>query len=535
MAAAMDDSIQRYPLLRLLIPYVIGVGLADAYHPYSCEWSTSPIWGTLLLLALLLVWILQRKVLYGVLASLLFFVLGWYGYLLARSDTFYEWPPDEVFYETRVVSEPQVRQRSILCEMEVMAMYDSAAWHRVDHKIFAYLEPCEEAKGLLPGDIICFKGRIRAPHNFSDSLTFDYARYITMQGAAGTAYLPLRRWHKVGTGTLSLRERMLRLRNHLSAKHMGSTFKGDALGVLSALTLGDKRALSQELRSNYSNAGAAHVLALSGMHVGIIYGMLALLLHNVFRRRKLRWLRELLTITVLWLFALLVSLQASVLRAVTMCTLYIIARWIADGSTSSLHILSLTALLMLLVHPLYLFDVSFQLSFMAMTAILWLEPYLERFFRRYNLHPILGYFVGLLCISLVAQLGTFPIVLHHFGSFPTYFLITNLIVVPCLSIVLLLTLVWWMLLLIGFPWTRLLAILLQNLVEWANSILVHIGQWPGAVLRAEEFSATSTFLTYLIILFSALFIVKKWKRGAVLALASLLALLFSLLLKMQTT
>ena len=187
-----------------------------------------------------------------------------------------------------------------------------------------------------------------------------------------------------------MRERMLRLRQRLSEKYMADTFTGDALGVLSALTLGDKRMLSAELREAYKDAGAAHVLALSGMHVGVIYGMIVFLLRGLFRRRSLRWIRELLAISVLWCFALLVGMSASVVRAVVLCTLYAFARWVSDGTSSSLHVLSLTALLMLLACPLYLFDVGFQLSFMAMVAILWIEPYLEQLFQRHGLHPILG-------------------------------------------------------------------------------------------------------------------------------------------------
>ena len=204
------------------------------------------------------------------------------------------------------------------------------------------------------------------------------------------------------------------------------------LGALSALTLGDKRGLSKEVREAYSDAGASHVLALSGLHVGLIYGMVAMVLRGLIRRRNLRWLRELLIVVVLWGFALLVGMSASVVRAVAMCSLFAAARWVSDGTTSSLHVLSLTALVMLLVRPLYLFDVGFQLSFMAMASILCLELYLEALVRKQTLHPVMAYLAGIVCMSTAAQLGTFPLVLHHFGTFPTYFLLTNLLAIPLL-------------------------------------------------------------------------------------------------------
>ena len=550
---AIGDSIQRYPLLRLLVFYICGIGLADVLYPHIFSLSLN-LWSigvSLFLLVILLftcVW--HRKVLFGVVASGLFLVLGFWNYSWTRSEIGYAWSSEKLQYEARVVDSPRTRERSILCEVEVTAVRDSSAWHRVGRKVFAYMEPCDEAEALLPGDILCFKGVVRAPRNFSDSLTFDYARYVTMQGAAGTVYLPREQWLRVGEEALTLRECLLRLRGRLLRQYEGAAFEDDVQGVLAALTLGDKRGLSREVRAAYSDAGASHVLALSGLHVGVIYGMLAFVLRRVLRKRSLRWLRELLTLVVLWLFAFMVGMSASVVRAVAMCTLYILARWLSDDSSSPLHVLSLTALLMLLVHPLYLFDIGFQLSFTAMASILWVEPYLEHLFLRSEasssplchakeggvtriisrkvLRPLFGFLVSLLCMSLAAQLGTFPLVLHHFGTFPTYFLLTNLVVVPCLTAVLLLSLVWWALLLLGVPWIGLLGNLLQHVVGSMNQLLLCIGQWPGAVLHVEDFSLPAVLCTYLFILFVGLFVIKKWTRAAVWALSALLGLVLCL-------
>ena len=526
---AIGDSIQRHPLLRLLVFYVGGIFLADRVYPYVPSLPLWGVWGTLALLAMLLLgWLWGRKAFYGLVASALMLLLGIWNYSWIRSELGYQWSSEEVLYEARVVAEPRDRQRSVLCEVEVTAVYDSLSWHRVGRKVFAYMAPCAEVETLLPGDMLCFKGKVRAPHNFSDNLSFDYARYVTMRGVSGTIYLPREHWRRAGEFRLTWREQMLRLRGRLLQEYMAPTFDEEVLGVLSALTLGDKRGLSKEVRAAYSDAGASHMLALSGLHVGVIYGLLAMGLRGLMRRRNLRWLRELLIVTVLWGFALLVGMSASVVRAVAMCTLYIFARWMSDDTSSPLHILTLTALLMLLVRPLYLFDIGFQLSFMAMASILWLEPKLELFFRRHSLHPIPGFFVGLLCMSFSAQLGTFPLVLYHFGAFPSYFLLTNLLVVPCLSVVLLLSLVWWPLLLLGIPGTSLLSVLLHCVVGWMNQVLSAIAQWPGAVLHVQGYNAFSVAFTYLFILFVGLFVTKKWPRAVVFALAALLGLLVSL-------
>lgn len=530
---AIGDSIQRYPLLRLFVPYACGIALADTLYSDVPALTSVAIAAALMVVAVMsCVYRLRHapwRMVYGVLASALFVLLGVGCYSLSRDNISYEWPSEEHVYEARVVDSPRKRARSSLCVMQVSAKADSVGWTSVQRKVFVYMEPTEAVDSLLPGDVICFRGKVRAPRNFTDDLDFDYARYVTMQGASGTVYLPSTQWARVGgENSLTLRERLLRLRLHLQEHYMYPAFSDDALGVLVALTLGDRSSLNEEVRAVYTDAGVAHVLALSGMHVSVIYAMLAFVMRGVIRRRNMRWLRELLIITVLWAFALMVGMAASVARAVFMCMLYILARWISRDS-SSINVLSLAAFLMLLARPLYLFDVGFQLSFMAMVGILWLDPYVETFLRSKRLPRILAYPIGIIGMSLVAQLGTFPLALYHFGTFPTYFLLTNLVVIPYLNIVLLLTMVWLVLVLMGWPLSAQFAWLLQRLTQWMNDGLAHVGQWPCAVLHVAEYSAWAAMFTYLLILFLALYLTNKWPRGLVLALASLLGLLVAYL------
>lgn len=526
----VGDSIQRYPLLRVVVPYVFGIALADVAYTSSLS-----LWGIVIgLLSLLVMFVTHvtrnssRHLTYGIAATTMFVALGMTSYALTRDRKQYSWPSEECTYEAKVVELPRQRARSTLCVLQVSAIQDSAKWTSVNRKAFAYMAVGEAADSLLPGDVICFRGKVKPPHNFSEEVEFDYARYITMQGASGTVYLPQGKWEKVNTTRLTLRERMIRLSHRLQTKYMHTAFNDDALGVLTALSLGDKRTLSDEVRATYTDAGAAHVLALSGLHVGVIYAILAFVMKGMVRKRNLRWLRELLIIISLWLFALLTGMSASVVRAVGMCTLYILAHWISRDS-SPIHILTLAALIMLIVKPLYLFDVGFQLSFMAMAAILGIEPYLEQLFSSHSLSRISAYFIGIICMSLAAQVGTFPLSLHHFGTFPTYFLLTNLLVIPYLFIILILTLLWWCITLTTTPLSAPLGQLLQHLTQWMNTCLEHISQWPGAVLQVSQFSIASVLFTYMFILFLCLFLIKKWPRALVYTLVSLLALSISLL------
>jgi competence protein ComEC len=529
---AVADSIQRYPLLRLLVAYLLGIGIAHVVYPLvDCKLlafvSMLIALSMLVILAVCVVRSKGTQVVFGVWASLFFVSIGMIGYIHERHVSAFEWPPTKMIYEARVLDMPRNRERSVLCEVNVEAVCDSAVWQRVHRKVYAYMSPSDSTDVLKPGDMILFNASVRPPRNFSDDLTFDYAAYLSMQGVAGTVYLPKGTWVKTGTSH-TMRGRLLSLRQRLIQQHMYPMFDSETLGVLAAFTLGEKRMLTDEVRAAYIDAGAAHALALSGLHVGVIYAMLAFLLRSMVRRRGLRWVSDVLVVVILWLFALMVGMSSSVVRAVAMCTLYVMARWISRDS-ASIHVLSLAALVMLLVHPLYLFDVSFQLSFMAMASILWLEPYMETFIIRTRASRFVSYITGVLCMSLAAQVGTLPLSLYHFGTFPTYFLLTNVLVVPCLSVLLLLSFVWWLLVLMGCSWATLLGSLLQYLTTALNSVLTHISHWPYAVLHVERFGALSVLFSYMLIFSLGLFYTKRWPKGFVYALASLLGLLLSLL------
>jgi competence protein ComEC len=206
------------------------------------------------------------------------------------------------------------------------------------------------------------------------------------------------------------------------------------------MTLGDKSALSRELRDTYSVTGASHVLALSGLHLGILYMLLSFLLQSRYRQRV--WSQAVLVLSI-WAFALLVGLPVSVVRSATMISLFAIFS-VGHRPHLSVNLLCLAALVILLQNPYALFDVGFQLSFVSVASILLLLPLFtpdplpqaERapapsLFRRFTTAV-----VGLLAVSLVAQVGVAPLIAYYFGRFSTYFLLTNLIVLPAAYLIL---------------------------------------------------------------------------------------------------
>lgn len=176
----------------------------------------------------------------------------------------------------------------------------------------------------------------------------------------------------------------------------------------------------------------SHILALSGMHIAVLWGLLCWILRPLDRSCLLRWVKCGIIVLLLWTFAFLVGLPPSVIRAVVMCMLMTVAR-AAGEWTLSLNTLAIAAFFMLLYNPFYLFDTGFQLSFLAVFSILFIYPVIFRCWRVH--HPVPRYIWGIVAVSLAAQLGTAPVVIYKFAYFPVCFLPANLIVAPLVFVI----------------------------------------------------------------------------------------------------
>lgn len=219
---------------------------------------------------------------------------------------------------------------------------------------------------------------------------------------------------------------------------------GDELATVGALTLGYKEGLDKELRRHFQASGAAHVLAVSGLHTGIIYALLVGILTLGGWYRPLhedKWGRRaisLIIIVFMWAYAWLTGMTPSVVRAVLMVTLFEFGRMIYRQSFS-LNTIASAAVLILLVKPSDLWSVSFQLSFAATAAIVVLADRMDPIVKYDSLKitfwgKIYNWFIGIIIVSLAAQLGTLGITMYCFHQVSTYFLLTNLIVLPLATV-----------------------------------------------------------------------------------------------------
>ncbi|SEQ12236.1 ComEC/Rec2 family competence protein [Flavobacterium urocaniciphilum] len=274
------------------------------------------------------------------------------------------------------------------------------------------------------------------------------------------------------------------------------SFKKDNYNLLMALLFGEKTELSKDLSNNYANAGIIHILAISGLHIALIYGIILWLTKPLQKLRKGKISIFIISLSILWFYALLAGFSASIVRAVVMFSIIALAK-VLNRQNNVYNSLALSAFVLLLINPNYVFDIGFQLSFAAVLSIVIFQPLVRKY--SYSKYYLIRETKSLLLISLVAQIGVLPLTLYYFGQFPLLFLVANVVAIPLSSVILILGLI---LIPLNFLLPQIaikVSIFVNYLIEVMNKFTTWIVQFESFIIKNIAFHEVLVFLMYLII------------------------------------
>lgn len=507
------------------MPLAGGIACGDALFFRASSFPYSPVWlctagYLLLLLAYFFSNAYRIRWLYGASVFVCLFMLGagMAGERLHCTDILFL---DRAAVCQIVVSEePEEKERSILCRARLEKIMEGEACE--GRTVLLYFPKDSAAATIVRGDRLWVHARLAPPANAGNPDEFDYVRYLTRKGVSATAYVPAGHWRVIGhEASRTFRQVAADYREEVVNVYRRLGFSGDNLAVLSALTVGDKENLSEDIRETYSVAGASHVLALSGLHIGLLYGFLFWLFSFLWKRWPvLKPYGVCVIILLLWCFAFFTGLSPSVVRSVIMISLLAISSF-QSGKLLSLNTLAATAFLMLVIYPLWLFDVGFQLSFAAVASIVLIQPKL------YHLisvkRRILRYVWGILTVSVAAQIGTAPLVILYFSRFSTHFLLTNLWVVLLVTLIVYSSIV--MLIFSFVPFLRqCLAAIVEGLLNAQNTALRWIEHLPASSVDGLWMDCREVFIFYLFLLLMFRSLALRTARSVYLSLCCLLLL-----------
>ncbi|MDR2027601.1 MAG: ComEC family competence protein [Prevotellaceae bacterium] len=370
--------------------------------------------------------------LYGLHYYLIFFFLG---ISLVQLNPLHTTVPlnEENYFELLVTENPENTDRAVRMDVKIRAFSaDGQRWTKCDERSIIYTDKDSTVK-FSPGDVLLCQAvfnEVAPPQNSGE---FDYREYLRRKRIFSTSFVNSEKMAVTDSGQINFYKKFVFSLQRYSLETLQKAgLKSDELAVALALLTGNKQYLEDELRDSYVAAGTVHLLAVSGLHVGIVFMVLNFVFRFMDRQKKLRLLKGFIILVSLWIYASVAGLASSIVRASVMFSIFVIAD-MAGKSGNTYNNISLSCFIMCLANPYVIFDTGFQLSYLAVLGIVYFQPKFMRPFRRCNrfIKPV----IECTTVTLSAQLGTLPVILLTFKQFPAYFIFSNLILVPYTSVV----------------------------------------------------------------------------------------------------
>ena len=495
-------NFSHYPVLKVLIPYISGI-ILGYFLPVS---GLNLLFCILGLFIFSIFFILFRRkkhfFLHHTTAILMFLTFCFAGYL----SVFFHFHKNKEHLNIEKLTQkqswiaeirelPREREKSFKVVAKLNALHDTSYW--ITKNVVLYFQKDSTIKKCRVGDKLLVNTKLSFIESPKNPYQFDYEKFMKRKGIFLTGYAGIHNWMKLEEKkNLSIKRYTSSLQHFLSEKLIESGLSGAEYGVAAAILLGNDETLEPELRASYAATGVSHILCVSGMHVGIIFMILNFLLLFLGNSTKMLYLRNAILLVSVWLYANITGLAPSVTRAAAMFTFVIIGKFI-QRKTSIYHSLFASLFILLSINPLLIFEVGFQLSYLAVFGIVLFQNRIAQF-----CHPktkVIQYFWELISVSIAAQIATAPIAICYFGQFPNYFLLTNLFVIP-VSFVMTVTGVATLAFSFSDFLSNGLGFLLSFEVKFMNSVVLFIEKLPGALITHISINFIQVILLYFIII-----------------------------------
>jgi len=507
----INQEIRKIPFFRLIIPFIIGILLQLTFNFDKEILLYSFFAFTVILISYSIITDknpnYHRRWIFGFLMSVTLFFLS---ATITSSKTEIN---NDIINSERfigVINEaPKETAKSVKLIVKTNSFFKDSIWKSNTSNIIIYLKKDSLSKSLTYGDKILFKNNLKEIQNSGNPNEFDYKKYLSRKQIYFQAFLKNNQWKLLEHNKGKIVFRLAYMaRNKLLEVYKENNIAGDEFAILAALTLGVKDYLSDDIVDSYSISGAMHILAVSGLHVGIIYIVLSNLLFFLRRKKSLILIQSVIFIVIIWLFALITGLSPSVTRASTMLSFIIIGK-ASERQPSTYNSLAISSFILLTINPLAITYVGFQLSYLAVIAIVFFQPKIYRLFEINN--RIINKIWQLTSVSIAAQIGTAAISIYYFHQFPVYFLLTNIIAIPAAFIILLLAIFLLMFNFIPFI-PSIIAIVLTYTIKTLNFSTSLIENLNFSSITDISLSSIEVILFYIAIsLFLIYFIIKKNK------------------------
>jgi competence protein ComEC len=362
-------------------------------------------------------------------------------------------------------------------------------------KILVYFSKRNQ-KSLSIGDRLFLNSELKPILKNYNPDTFNYASYMENQNVFHQIKC-FENDYYIGKRIKNLNYYINFLRQKLAHSFATHNFSLKTKSIVNALLLGQKQQIDSETLNDYKNSGVVHILAISGLHIGIIYGFFNFIFGVLNRYKHGKTIKLISIIVLLWLFALISGMSASITRAVMMFSLIAFGNFI-NRRNSIYNAVAASFFILLIYNPLLIFDVGFQLSYAAVISILLFQPFYKKCY--FTKNKIIVYITDLFLVSTAAQLGVLPLMMLYFKQIPTLFLLANFVVIPIATVVLILGIITLVLNFAYLPLALLFGKIISFLVDLMNQYIHFLSSFGNSIIKNITFTPILAISLYIIIL-----------------------------------
>ena len=516
MALYGSNFWKKTPFLKILLSLMAGIIVQWHFQIHISIWWIVLLASFISIISFFLIPFFTRyklTVLNGIATSILFFSIG--AMLTWQEDVRNDKRWLGNFYQDKdalvvTLNEPPVEKtKSIKANATVSYLLRNKQLIPVTGKIILYFKK-DSSLQLAYGSQIILKKPLQEIKNSGNPGGFDYKRYSLFQAITHQVYLKADEFEILDGKKVNWFNKFLFTSRERVLTVLRKNIKGDKeLGLAEALLIGYKDDLDQSLVQSYTNTGVVHIIAISGLHLGLIYWLLALLLRPLKKSKRIKWLRPVLIITGLWLFSLLAGAQPSILRSALMFTCIVLGESLSK-KTSIYNTMAVSAFILLCINPYWLWDVGFQLSYAAvLSIIIFMRPVYNWFYFK---NKLLDAIWKLNAVTIAAQILTVPLGIYHFHQFPNYFILTNFVAVPLSSAIVL-----GEILLCAISFIPFVATLVGKLLAWLiwlmNTYIERIETIPFSLWDGLQISILQAILLILFAVGVSYWLMEKSTKG----------------------
>lgn len=516
---------KQMPFVRLIVPFIAGILLEwnFNFNQTACVvFSVSAVIVLFIFYRLSLTLKYTFRWIAGIAINLLFVAGG--AFITYNKDikNYQNWVGNYSADSIAILAtlqEPLVEKaRSYKAEASLEAIYINGEWKNTIGKTLIYLSKDSSVPTVKYGSQVLFYKPLQSIKNSGNPGSFDYKQYNAFKDIYHQVFL------KTSEHTVSktinenaFQTWLFNVRQSVIEK-LQQYIKGDReAGVAEALLIGYRDDLDKDLVQAYSNTGVVHIIAISGLHLGMIYMALVWLLQPFKKTKWIKWVKPVIILAVLWIFTLLAGAVPSILRSAVMFTFIVLGETI-DRKSSIYNTLAASAFVMLAYNPYFLWDIGFLLSYAAVVSIILFAKPVYNWF--YSKNKLIDFFWKLTSVTIAAQILTVPIIFYAFHQFPNLFLITNSIIVPLSSVILFAELILLLLSFIPIGAT-FVGFIASGMLAFMNGFIERVNHFSFAVYDGIQNSFAETILLYIFIAGICYFLLNKAKASLFVALTAM--------------